>query len=329
MKHKTEISLLLSALFFLGSCFIVYRNPRLDWVSVLWLLLLASGLGLVHYLFLKWEEDEISAAALKLSSLLQSIETREEEMILEDDLFGVLRDEIYKSLVSQRHAKEEAVKAKAQLKRNMEDVTHQIKTPLTGILLLLDLLETDPENAKEYQARIRQEVERLHGLSDLLLKLSCLDAGAVVMRKDSFSIKGLLIDVELSLDFLIQAKGLSLAVEGEDFAVIGDRVWLMEALINLVKNAIEASPKKGIITIVLEHNAIYQSITVMDEGPGLKPEQVARIYDRFYKSNPRSMGFGIGLSMVKSIVEQHDGEVSLKSSDQGCAFEIRLYPETT
>jgi two-component system sensor histidine kinase SenX3 len=104
-------------------------------------------------------------------------------------------------------------------------------------------------------------------------------------------------------------------------------VWLMEALINLVKNAIEASPEKSVITIALEHNAIYQSITVIDEGPGLKPKQAARIFERFYKSNPRSMGFGIGLSMVKSIVEQHDGEVSFRSSDQGCAFEIRLYPE--
>ncbi|HNY67872.1 MAG TPA: HAMP domain-containing sensor histidine kinase [Bacillota bacterium] len=327
MKHKAEMSLLLSTLFFLGSCLIVYKNPRLDWISILWLFLLASGLGLLHCLLLKRKEDEISAAVLKLSTLLESIENREEEMILEDDLFGVLRDEIYKSLVSQRHAREEAVKAKAQLKRNMEDVTHQIKTPLTGILLLLDLLETDPENAKEYQARIRQEVERLHGLSDLLLKLSSLDAGAVVMQRESFSTTGLLIDVELSLDFLLQARGLSLAVEGEDFAILGDRVWLMEALINLVKNAIEVSPEKSVITIVLEHNAIYQSITVVDEGPGLKPEQAARVFERFYKSDPRSMGFGIGLSMVRSIVEQHGGEVSLKSSDKGCAFEIRLYPE--
>lgn len=70
-----------------------------------------------------------------------------------------------------------------------------------------------------------------------------------------------------------------------------------------------------------------QSITVVDEGPGLKPEQAARVFERFYKSDPRSMGFGIGLSMVRSIVEQHGGEVSLKSSDKGCAFEIRLYPE--
>ena len=327
MKHRAETSLLLSTLFFVGSCLVVYKNPRLDWISILWLFLLASGLGLVHYLFLRRKEDEISAAVLKLSNLLQSIENREEEMILEDDIFGVLRDEILKSLVSQRHAKEEAVKAKAQLKRNMEDVTHQIKTPLTGILLLLDLLETDPENAEEYQARIRQEVERLHGLSDLLLKLSSLDAGAVVMQNESFSTKGLLIDVELNLDSLLQAKGLSLVVEGEDFAILGDRVWLMEALINLVKNAIEASPRESVITVALENNAIYQSITVMDEGPGLKPEQEARVFERFYKSNPRSMGFGIGLSMVKSIVEQHGGEVSLKSSDQGCAFEIRLYPQ--
>lgn len=327
MKHPALNTLLFSFAYFGGTFLILYFNPRLDWISIFWLLVLTVVLGFLHNLSHKREEERILDAIHQLTDLLHSIEEQEERLPLEDDLFGVLRDEIYKSLVGQRHARDEAIKAKKQLKRNMEDVTHQIKTPLTAVMLLLDLLESDPDHSLEYQKRIRQEIERLYELSDLLLKLSSLDAGAVALEEDSFTVKGLIIDVELSLDCLISQKNIRIEVLGDDFILLGDRVWLMEALINLVKNAVEVSSQGDKVFILLNHNVIFQSISVRDYGPGLTQEQQKRVFERFYKSNPESSGFGIGLSLAQSIVEQHGGELIVRSSAKGSEFTMRFYPE--
>ena len=310
---------------FAGTCVILYHNPRFDWVSILWLFLLGAALSFLHLLWEKKEEDELRRAIEDLSNLLQSIEEKTESIPLQDGYFGVLRDEIHKSLVSQRNTRDQALQAKEQLKRNMEDVTHQIKTPLTGVLLLLELLESDPEHAGEYQLRIRQEIEHLYDLSNLLLKLSSLDAGSIALEVEPFSAQGLLIDVEFCLDQILRQKELMVEVIGDDYMLVGDRMWLMEALLNIVKNAVEASPHGVEIHILFNQNAIFQSITVQDCGPGLTPEQQKRVFERFYKSDPRSPGFGIGLALAKSIVKQHRGELLLRSSPAGSEFEMRFY----
>ncbi len=325
MKNKFLTPMIMSLLTWIGTLVILYFMPRLDIVSIFAALLLSLLISLLFYWHEKREESHVLEVIQDLTELLQSIECREERIVLEDDRFGVLRDEIYKSLVHQREKRDEAIHARVQLMRNMEDVTHQIKTPLTGISLLLELMETDPENAGEYLKRIQREIIRLQELSDLLLKLSSLDAGAVAFHKEPFSMKELLLDVELNLDYLLEEKEVKTSISGEDFMLNGDRVWIMQALINLTKNALEAVSRQGNVEYILKDNAIYQSITVKDDGPGITPEQKARIFERFYKANPGSKGFGIGLSLVKSIVQQHAGEVIVTSSKHGSTFELRFY----
>ena len=325
MNYRVLKAPLFALTFFLGTCVILYHNPRFDWVSILWFFLLAAFLGFLHILWEKKEEDELRRATEDLSDLLQSIDDETEDLALQDGYFGALRDEIQKSLVSQRNIRDQALQAKEQLKRNMEDVTHQIKTPLTGVLLLLELLESDPEHAEEYQWRIRKEIEHLYALSDLLLKLSSLDAGSIDLVMEAFSAQGLLLDVEFCLDQILRQKELTVEVIGADYMLVGDRMWLMEALLNVVKNAAEASPPGAEIQVLLHENAIFQSITVKDRGPGLNFEQQKRVFERFYKSDPRSSGFGIGLALAYSIMKQHQGELLLRSSPAGSEFELRFY----
>lgn len=209
----------------------------------------------------------------------------------------------------------------------MEDITHQIKTALTAVLLLLDLVKSDPEHLTEYQERIRQEVERLYEFSDLLLKLSSLDACAVNLNKTSFPVKELVIDAEMSLEYLMRQKLISVEASGDDFTLEADRVWLLQALVNVLKNAVEASPQRAKVYIILHQNAVYKSIKVIDSGPGISREEQRRIFERFYKSNPRSPGFGIGLALALSIVRQHGGEILVSSSGRGSEFELRFYSQ--
>lgn len=321
--------LFLPITYFVGICGILYFNPRLDWITVFWMFALSIILGILHYFINKYEKSKILTSIDQLSDLIHSIEKQEIYIPLKDDIFGGLRDEICKSLVSQRHARDDAIRTKEKLKSNMEDITHQIKTPLTGVLLLLDLLESDTSHSIEYQRRIRQEIEHLYELSDLILKLSSLDTDAIVFEKTSFTAKGILDDVELSIDYLMHQKNISIEVLGDDLIFLADRVWLLQALINVVKNAVEVSPQEGEVSIILHQNAIFQSIIVRDSGPGLTQEEQNRIFDRFYKSNPKSSGFGIGLALAQSIVKQQGGEILVHSTSQGSEFELRFYSQVT
>jgi len=284
-------------------------------------------MGFTHYLLNKSDEKKLLDDIGQLIDLLHCLEQYEVRLPLKEDIFGVLRDEICKSLVSQRQTRDEAVRAKEQLKRNMEDITHQIKTALTAVLLLLDLVKSDPEHLTEYQERIRQEVERLYEFSDLLLKLSSLDACAVNLNKTSFPVKELVIDAEMSLEYLMRQKLISVEASGDDFTLEADRVWLLQALVNVLKNAVEASPQRAKVYIILHQNAVYKSIKVIDSGPGISREEQRRIFERFYKSNPRSPGFGIGLALAQSIVRQHGGEILVSSSGRVSEFELRFYSQ--
>ena len=168
-----------------------------DWIAILFFAL-TIVIGFAYCFYIN-EEKKLREDIDQLIDLLHHLEEQDVRLPLKDDVFGVLKDELWKILVSQRQIRDEAVKAKEQLKRNMEDITHQIKTALTAVLLLLELLKSDPVNALEYQEHIYREVERLYELSDLLLKLSSLDVGVVDLNKTSFSAKELVIDAELSL----------------------------------------------------------------------------------------------------------------------------------
>ncbi len=325
MKYPLRHAVSFAFLSLAGTVLILYSNPRFDWRSVCFLFLLALGEGFLLYFFLQREKDKLKATISELTNLLHSSKEWE-RLWTKEDLFGGLRDEIRKGLMAQSRARDRALKAKEELKRNLEDVTHQIKTPLTGILLLLELWETDIANAPGYQGKIRKEIERIYRLSDSLLKLSAMEARAIALKMAYFSAMGLVTDVEIGLEQIIAAKEIKIQVEGKDFLIWGDRVWLMEALLNIIKNAVEVSPYGGSITVHLEQNKVFQSIIIIDKGPGLSVEQQKHLFQRFYKSNPQAAGFGIGLPLAKSILRQHGGELLVRSSPAGSTFEMRFYP---
>ena len=211
------------------------------------------------------------------------------------------------------------------MKNYIEDITHQIKTPLTGILLLLDLTEADPENLKEYTERIRNNILRITNLSDLLLKMSSLDADIIKMEEKPFSAKALILDCEMNLESLIKNKNLNLSIEGQGFEIIGDRRWIFEAILNVLKNAIDISPHNSMIVVKLQESLIFKSIFIIDNGPGIAKETKDKLFQRFYKLDTNSSGFGIGLPMAKRIMEKHDGDILIQSDPRGSSFELRFY----
>jgi signal transduction histidine kinase len=287
---------------------------------------LAFIAGLLLFIWNIREEKGLEKDILELSDYLGALHRGEDQVVLRDDLFGQLRDDLYKTVLILRESRENALTDRTLLKRNIEDITHQIKTPLTTIQLLLDLIQQDEANQAEYIARLDAEINRLNRLTSDLLKLSSLDAGAIIFRSECFSAESMIYEAIQPIESLIHKKQVELRLTGRDYEVKGDRSWLMEAILNLVKNAVEAVEEKGIVEIRLSENDIYQSIAIQDNGPGISAEDLRRIFDRFFKSqNAQKESFGIGLSMAKSIVEGHGGSLEVESKNSGSCFEIRLY----
>ncbi|NLJ61649.1 MAG: HAMP domain-containing histidine kinase [Firmicutes bacterium] len=304
-------------------------NAYINRYKLIWMnLALAFAGGLMLFLQGAGEEKRLKEELLELSDYLRALHLGEDQIILRDDLFGQLRDDLYKTVLILRESREKALAARALLKRNIEDITHQIKTPLTTIQLMLDLIQEDDANQAEYIARLDGEIDRLNRLTSSLLKLSSLDAGAITFRSERFGAESMIYEAIQPVEGLIQKKQVDLRLTGRDFEINGDRSWLMEAVLNLVKNAVEAVEEKGIVEIRLSETDIYLSIAVRDNGPGIPTEDLRYIFERFFKSqNAEKESFGIGLSMAKSIVEGHGGSLEVESGSSGSCFEIRLYPQ--
>lgn len=241
-----------------------------------------------------------------------------------DDEFGGLRDEIIKVIGEKKVITDKAVKSEQILREYTEDIAHQLKTPLTGILLMLDLMEEDEENKKEYINRIRTSSNRLHRLVDILLKLAALDSGTMKMKKENISAKKLIDEVVTEMEIIFANRDYTSPVVGDDYKLICDRKWTYEAIYNIVKNGMEASEDKG-IKIYLKETNIYQSIAIEDFGKGMSNEILKKVYRRFYKENKNSKGYGIGLPMAKTIIEKQNGELIYTRGRTSNIFEFRFY----
>ena len=272
----------------------------------------------------KYRKNRIKKKIEDIFLLLHSLNTDVDNYEVEDDEFGGLRDEIIKVIGEKRIVTDKAVKNEQILREYTEDIAHQLKTPLTGILLMLDLIKEDEGNKIEYINRIRSSSNRLHQLVDILLKLAALDSETIKMKKESISVKKLIDEVVTEMEIIFANQDFTIPVVGKDYKLICDRKWTYEAIYNIVKNGIEASEDKG-IKIYLQETNIYQSIVIEDFSKGISKDNLKKIYRRFYKENKDSKGYGIGLPMAKTIIEKQNGELVYTRGKTSNSFELRFY----
>lgn len=306
------------------SIFVVYLSPRFDILTLFGLLLVNI---FVLFLIIKVDRKNQKIREEKIDqifSLLHNLDLDYPSYEIIDDEFGKLRDEIAKIVLENKKITKDAEKNSQILTDYTEDIAHQIKTPLTGILLMLDLLEEDKENQDLYIKKIRENLSRLKELSDLLLKLASLDSGQINMKKDQVDIKKLLEDLIDEMEIYFSSDDFALSISGEDFILTCDKRWTYEAAFNLVKNALEASEKKK-VDILLKETNIYKSILVIDYSQGMDKKMLEKVFKRFYKANPKSKGYGIGLPMAKSIMEKQNGDLIYVKGKKSNSFEMRFY----
>ncbi|HEO0300072.1 TPA: HAMP domain-containing histidine kinase [Streptococcus agalactiae] len=323
--RKNKRILLIIVLNLLMSLFVVYLNPRFDILTLIGFLLINIILFLIIRKFEKKKEIELEDKINNIFNLLHSLDLNSDNYEIIDDEFGKLRDEIIKIIVENKRIAENAEKNKEILREYTEDIAHQIKTPLTGSLLLLDLLEDEEdESVKEYISRLRDNLLRLYNLSDILLKLAAIDSGTIQMTRDRVSARDLIDDSIRNLKDYFINDPIEIPLYGDDFDLICDKKWTYEALFNVMKNGLEATEGRQ-IEIQLKETNLYKSIFVEDFSKGLNHEMLEKVFKRFYKLDPNSKGYGIGLPMAKSVMERQNGELLYHKGKKSNAFELRFY----
>ena len=274
------------------------------------------------YYFLKTREKK---RIKELENLIDRLGEKNYSIPMVQDGFSILEDKIYKIFIELVEARESVeISSKKQI-QNLEDIAHQIKTPITSMFFDLEMIDKDEDNKKEIES-LELQLERLNSLADILLKLSSLDANIDKMDKREVFISEILDYVFDILRKSIDEKKIKVICNYEDYEIKVDYYWTSEALINIIKNALSLDGLTK-IKISTNKNPIYTEIIIEDDGGGIKEENFKKIFERFYKS-PDSKGFGIGLAMAKSIVEANNGDISVKNGKDGAIFKIKFYNVT-
>ena len=296
--------------------------------------LVLTGLAYVGFvLLLVRYQRTISAQVTGLSAYLHQIEAGDYALDVHDNgegSFSILKNDLYKVTVRLREQAELLQKDKTTLSNLIADISHQVKTPLTSMGVLADLLAEDPpeENRRAFVERLRAQLGRIQWLVTALLKLARLDAGTAAFKSEQVDVRRLIERALEPLQIPLEIKNQRLEVHGDDGASFtGDLNWSAEALTNVVKNCVEHTPEGGTIEIRYGANALYAEIIVSDDGNGIASRDLPNIFNRFYRgTNAGENSVGIGLALAKAIFNAQGGDISVRSQrGMGTSFEIRIF----
>lgn len=242
-----------------------------------------------------------------------------------EGVYSRLKDDIYALIRMKNEELLQTAKERDILSDYMADISHQLKTPITSMMIMADLMEeSDDEKREEFLRNIKFTLNKMEWLIGALLKMAKLDSGAVKFIKAEVRASELVKDLRSSVEVMLDVKDQKLEM-GNDAVLCCDRRWTVEALTNIVKNAMEHSPEGGKITVDSGANAMFEWISVRDSGPGLDASQYASLFKRFENSTNEN-GFGIGMPLALSIMKGQNGtiDVDLGGNGVGAAFTLKF-----
>ena len=298
-------------------------------------LLILVVIILIIYLFFIINKSKRNKKINKIIELISSINRRnfdiDIEEYTEDELSG-LKQEIYKTSLMLRSEADNQLKDKLNLKDSLSDISHQLKTPLTSITIMIDNIldndDMDTKTRRKFLINIKREIININFLVQNLLKLSKFDANVIKFNKENVLIKNIVDEAIKKVSALSELKGISIKVSGDKNATINcDFMWEVEAISNIIKNSIEHIGNDGFVEINYTKNKAYSRILIRDNGVGIDSEDLPHIFDRFYKGKNTSRdSVGIGLALSKSIIEKDNGSISVKSTPNiGTIFTIKFF----
>lgn len=247
----------------------------------------------------------------------------------EEGELSLLRTNIYKATSTLQYQKEILSNDKKQLAIAIADISHQLKTPLTSMMVMNDLLkdEEDSEKRREFINTQSSQLDRMNWLIQTLLKLSKLDAGTIELKKEDVQAEELIEEAVKPFAIQFDLKNLKLRKDVSKGIIRCDKNWTVEALQNIIKNCMEHMEEGGELSVTTNDTNIYSEIVIKDTGCGIAAEDLPHIFERFYRGkNAGKDSVGIGLALSKTIVEEEQGEILAESTEGvGTKFVIKLY----
>ena len=283
----------------------------------------------------KGQNKKISEITKYIEDINRGIYTLSIQENSEDEL-SILKNELYKITVMLREQSENSIKDKMQLKKSLEDISHQLKTPLTSITIMLDNLLDNPnmdvDIRNDFIKSIYREISNINFFIQALLKLSKFDVNTIKFNRKEEKIKDIIDQAQQNVETLCDLRKIKIETI-PDFGqapfrnpeVVCDIKWQVEAITNIIKNCVEHSESDTKISIKYGKNDLYSEILIEDQGSGIDPEDLKHIFERFYKGkNSRKDSVGIGLSLAKTIIEKDNGYITVESEiGKGSKFCIR------
>ncbi len=285
---------------------------------------------LVCYGYFKEQNEIMEKAVWQIREYISGSKDARIECYDEGELYRLFHE--VNSLVSILNAHiEKEGKEKEFLRNTISDISHQLKTPLAALNIYNGILQGEAENLptiKEFADLSEQELGRIETLVQNLLKISKFDAGTIVMERKTENISEMMERIKKSFRFRAGQEEKEIILSGdESIDFVCDRNWLIEAVMNIVKNALDHTEKGGLIRIEWKMSASSLQIAIKDNGTGIHPEDLYYIFKRFYRSrySKDTQGIGLGLPLAKSIIEAHGGSIAADSGlGAGSAFYINF-----
>ena len=305
-------------------------NNKFIKIEIILLITTSISLLIVFMLYERKQDKEID----KITKYLEAINDKNYTLKIDENSeeeLSILKNELYKVTVMLRENASNTLKDKINLKRALEDISHQLKTPLTSILIILDNLIDNPE--MDYQTRVeflhdlKRETTRIQSLIQSILKLSKFNSNTVQFIKQDIYLKQIIDEAIKNTGSLADLKNIKINVEGNKKIKLNcDLLWQIEAITNILKNCIEHSKENTQIDIKYNNNSVYSYITITDYGEGISKEDLPHIFERFYRGkNSSNESIGIGLSLSKTIIESNNGIVSVESNSDKTTFIIKYF----
>ncbi len=282
-------------------------------------------LFIINYIYIRNIYKKISKIDKYMNNILNDDYSIDIKEYCEGDISN-LKNDIYKMTVKLKEQSELLIKEKKYLEETLQDISHQIKTPLTSMYMINDILtnEKDENIKKEFLIKNKNQIERIEWLVTSLLKLSRLESGTVKLKKEKIELNKLIDKAIEPINVLLELKDIKLIKSIEDTNINIDINWTVEALLNIIKNACEHTKDK--IEIIGSTNPLYTEIKIIDNGVGINKKDIKHIFERFYKGNHNKESIGIGLNMSKKIINLQNGIIEVSSKEGvGSTFIIKFY----
>ena len=291
-------------------------------IIYLLVIIVISTIYIIHNIYVFKKIKGLSIYTTKILNDDYSMDIRSYD---EGDISN-LKNDLYKMTIKLKETRDIELKEKKYLETTLEDISHQLRTPLTSMNVGLEVLSgnVDAITKKEFIQMEKKNLDRIEWLVTSLLKMSRLDSGTVLLVDKKEDLSKIIDNALEPIKIPIELKGISLINEvDKNLKIKVDENWAREAVINVVKNAYEHT--NSLIKIVSSDNPIYTEVKIIDDGAGISNTDLPHIFERFYKGSTNKESIGIGLNMAKKIIEKENGNISVQTSNNGTTFIIKFY----